>query len=152
MPIRSIIFVCLGNICRSPLALGIARKICQEHALKLKLDSAGTGAWHVGEPPCEGSILIANKRGIDLSTHRARKIKDKDIEDFDLIVAMDSRNLSDLKALGFPREKLLLLGEVAHEGADVPDPYHFRGEEGFVRVFEMIHEGVLALFEHYKII
>lgn len=142
---RSILFVCLGNICRSPLAEGIARSLAHQGGMEIRIDSAGTGGWHQGEPPCEGSQAIARKRGVDISALRARQVRSIDAEEFELIIAMDRGNLSDLKRFGFPLEKLFLLGEFGLEGADIPDPYHYRGEEGFIKVYEMIERGVEEL-------
>lgn len=85
---NSIIFVCLGNICRSPIAEGIARKIAAEKNLNINIDSAGTGSWHVGEAPCENSIKVAKQNGIDIASYKARKVTQKDFELFDLIVAL----------------------------------------------------------------
>ena len=125
-----ILFVCLGNICRSPLAEGIARSLSNEHIF----DSAGTGHWHIGEPPCKRSILIAKRKGIDISSLRARQITKDDLCKWDKVIAMDSKNLRDLKAMGFDAQMLL--------DKDVPDPYFFDGDEGMDEIFEMIKEGV----------
>ncbi|CAE10399.1 low molecular weight protein-tyrosine-phosphatase [Wolinella succinogenes] len=152
MSVRSILFVCLGNICRSPLAEGIARNLAEYEGVELELDSAGTGAWHRGELPCEGSVRIAQKRGVDISMLRARQVREEDASRFDLIIAMDQNNLSDLKRFGFPQEKLFLLGEFGLAGQDIPDPYHYRGEEGFEKVFEMIEEGVKTLLKNHGLL
>ena len=125
-----ILFVCLGNICRSPLAEGIARSLSNEHIF----DSAGTGHWHIGESPCDKSILIAKRKGIDISSLRARQITKDDLGKWDKVIAMDSKNLRDLKAMGFDAQMLL--------DKDVPDPYFFDGDEGMDEIFEMIKEGV----------
>jgi protein-tyrosine phosphatase len=142
---QSVLFVCLGNICRSPLAEGIAQKIAQERALSVLVDSAGTGDWHIGETPCEHSIKVAKIHGIDISTLRARQVTKEDIEKFELIVALDSKNFSDLKAMG--AKNLVKLGNYGYEGADVPDPYFFDGFEGFHKVYEMIEVCVNNLFK-----
>jgi len=126
-----ILFVCLGNICRSPLAEGIARSLSSEHIF----DSAGTGHWHIGEPPCKKSQLIAKRKGIDISDLRARQISKDDIGKWDKVIAMDSKNLADLKAMGFKNAQMLL-------DKDVPDPYFFDGEEGMDEIYEMIKTGV----------
>ncbi|MGP1449972.1 MAG: low molecular weight protein-tyrosine-phosphatase [Wolinella sp.] len=142
---KSILFVCLGNICRSPLAEGVARRIVSENGLFLRVDSAGTSGWHAGEAPCDGSINVAKHHGIDISALRSRQVNASDIDEFDLLVAMDKQNLSDL-ARNFPREKLALLGDFGLDGADVPDPYHYHDGDGFLKVFEMIERGVMGLF------
>ena len=126
-----ILFVCLGNICRSPLAEGIARSLSDEHIF----DSAGTGHWHIGEAPCQKSQLIAKRKGIDISNLKARQISKDDIGKWDKVIAMDSKNLADLKAMGFENAKMLL-------DIDVPDPYFFDGDDGMDEIYEMIKKGV----------
>jgi protein-tyrosine phosphatase len=128
-----ILFVCLGNICRSPLAEGIARSLSNEHIF----DSAGTGHWHIGEAPCQKSQLIAKRKGIDISSLRARQITKEDLGKWDKVIAMDSKNLRDLKAMGFDAQMLL--------DKDVPDPYFFDGDDGMDEIFEMIKKGVEKL-------
>lgn len=145
--INSILMVCLGNICRSPLAEGIARKICEEQNLDLTIDSCGTGAWHIGKPPCEGSIKVAELNGIDISSLRARQLKKNDATQFDLIVAMDESNYNDILATGFPKDKVLKLGNFGAGGADVPDPYYFSDFEGFHMVYNMVDSCMRELFE-----
>lgn len=141
---KSVIFVCLGNICRSPLAEGIAKKIAQEHKIDIKIDSAGTGDWHVGEPPCEGSIKVAQMHGIDISHLRARQFTKEDIELYDLIVVLDENNKLDVKKLG--AKNIEKLGCFAYECQDVPDPYFFDGFDGFLEVYKMIDICVNNLF------
>lgn len=134
---KKILFVCLGNICRSPLAEGVAQKLIAEQNLPCYVESAGTGNWHLGEAPCENSIKIARNHGIDISDQRARSISKLDITTFDYVIAMDTQNQSDLKAFGF--ETVYRLGEFGnYQGADVPDPYFFKGFEGFEKVYDMI--------------
>jgi len=141
---QSVLFVCLGNICRSPLAEGIAKSKAKKMALSIVIDSAGTGDWHLGEPPCENSIKVARMHGIDISTLRARQVTKEDLEQFDLIVALDESNLMNLKKMG--AQNLVKLGNYGYEGADVPDPYFFDGFEGFLEVFKMIDVCVNNLF------
>ncbi len=126
-----ILFVCLGNICRSPLAEGIARSLSDEHIF----DSAGTGHWHIGEAPCQKSQLIAKRKGIDISNLKGRQISKDEVGKWDKVIAMDSKNLADLKAMGFENAKMLL-------DIDVPDPYFFDGDEGMDEIYEMIKKGV----------
>lgn len=133
---RSVLFVCLGNICRSPLAEGIAKKIIQEKDLAIIVDSAGTGDWHIGEHPCPNSIKVAAKYGVDISLLVARQVQKEDIEKFDMIVAMDEQNAQDLKRMG--AKNVVKLGDYGYNGADVPDPYFFHGFEGFEKVYHMI--------------
>ena len=140
---KSIIFVCLGNICRSPIAEGIAKKIIKENLLDIEVDSAGTGDWHVGENPCPNSVKVAKNNGIDISKAVSRQIKKSDLKKFDLIVALDSQNYTDLKALG--AKNPVKLGDFGYSGADVPDPYFFEWFEGFDEVFKMCEECVKNL-------
>jgi len=142
---RSILFVCLGNICRSPIADGIANALAREYDLELFIDSAALGPWHVGNPPCENSIKVAAKYGIDVAGLRAREVTDED-RSFDLIVAMDENNLRELEARGF--KNVIKLGRYAgYENACVPDPYFFNGFAGFEKVWEMIDTCVRDMFE-----
>jgi len=143
--ITSIIFVCLGNICRSPLADGIAKKYSQENGLKLNIDSAGTGDWHVGENPCRNSVVVAKNNGVDISKLISRQVTKEDLDSFDLVVALDDKNLSDLSSLG--AKNLVKLGDFGYDGADVPDPYFFNGFEGFDKVYDMIHTCVINLIK-----
>lgn len=143
--INSIIFVCLGNICRSPIAEGIAKQYIKQKNLDVKIYSAGTGSWHVGEPPCENSIKVAKQNGIDISTQRAMQFTSKDLNKYDLIVGLDNSNVSNLKKLG--ATEVLKLGDFGYKGQDVPDPYFFEGFEGFDKVFEMIDICVRNLIE-----
>ncbi len=133
---QSVLFVCLGNICRSPIAEGVARKLIEEVGRSITVDSAGTGSWHVGEAPCKHSIAVARNHDVDISSLRARQVKKSDFAAFDLIVALDQNNYRDLKALGCTN--LVKLGDYGYNGADVPDPYFFDGFEGFENVYTMI--------------
>lgn len=132
-----ILFVCLGNICRSPLAHGIAEQIVNQNKLEFLIDSAGTSDWHKGEAPCENSIKIADQHHVDISRQRSRPIAKEDITSFDHVVAMDRQNKKDLEAFGF--SNIHLLGDFAdYNGKDVPDPYFFDGFEGFEHVYNMV--------------
>jgi len=143
--VTSVIFVCLGNICRSPLAEGVARRLADERGVRLRIDSAGTGDWHVGEPPCEHSVRVARAHGIDISGLRARRVTPQDLERFDLVIALDAKNYNDLKRMG--ARTLEKLGAYGHGGEDVPDPYFFPGYEGFEKVFAMVEACVTELFD-----
>ncbi|MDM5264444.1 low molecular weight phosphotyrosine protein phosphatase [Sulfurovum sp. XTW-4] len=132
-----ILFVCLGNICRSPLAHGVAEHIVNTKGLELFIDSAGTSDWHKGEAPCEHSIKVAKQYNIDISQQHSRPIIQEDITSFNYIVAMDKQNKSDLEAFGF--SNVYLLGDFGdYQGGDVPDPYFFEGFEGFDHVYNMV--------------
>lgn len=145
--VSSILFVCLGNICRSPLAEGIARELAKKEGLELKIDSAGTSAWHINEPPCEKSILIAEKYGIDISSLRGRQINVYSDLDFDLVVAMDRKNYSDILSLGFDKGKVVLIGDFGLQGRDIPDPYHYRDLEGFEEIYKMLKSAITQLLK-----
>jgi protein-tyrosine phosphatase len=143
---KKVLFVCLGNICRSPLAEGVARSLASKYGLDLQIDSAGTSNWHEGEPPCDRSIAVAARHGVDISSQRSRPIAHSDLDSFYDVIAMDRSNLSDLEAFGF--KNVTLIGTYGgYEGADVPDPYHFHGSEGFEAVYEMIETCVRDLLE-----
>lgn len=142
-----ILFVCLGNICRSPLAEGIAKEISKIKNLEFEVDSAGTSSWHEGEVPCADSIKIARMHHVDISKLRARQVKRTDKEIFDIVVAMDTANKKKLETMGF--RNVYLLGEFAdYLGADVPDPYFFDTfDEGIKNVYTMIERCVTDLIE-----
>lgn len=132
-----ILFVCLGNICRSPLAHGVAEKIVTSKKLSFLIDSAGTSDWHQGEAPCENSIEIAGQYDIDITQQRSRPVTKEDISRFNYVIALDHQNKTDLEAFGF--EQVYLLGDYGDfHGEDVPDPYFFPGFEGFDKVYNMI--------------
>ncbi len=149
-PISTILFVCLGNICRSPLAQAIAQDIISKHNLNIKVDSAGTGNWHIDEPPCENSQKVAQQNSLDISKYKARQVTKKDFKTFDLIIGLDNSNISNLKKLGC--QNPLLLGDFGFDGEDVPDPYFFDGFEGFTTVYSMIETCVNQLFQEYNLI
>lgn len=142
---KSILFVCLGNICRSPLAQGIAEKLIYEKGLAIKVDSAGTGDWHIGESPCEHSIKVASLNGVYISEQKGRQVNKSDFLTYDLIVALDQSNYDNLKKMG--AKDLIKLGHFGHNNEDVPDPFFFPGFEGFDKVFDMIESCVIKLIE-----
>ena len=134
---KKILFVCLGNICRSPLAHGIAQDIATKQNLRIEVDSAGTSHWHEGEAPCAHSIEIARHHSIDISQQHSRPITKEDIDTYDYVIAMDKQNKLDMETFGF--KQIYLLGDYGfYKGADVPDPYYFKGLEGFEKVYSMI--------------
>jgi len=146
-----VLFVCLGNICRSPTAEGIFRDLVERHGLgrEIATDSAGTGDWHVGQPPDSHAQAEALKRSIDISRLRARQVCVDDFRDFDHMIAMDRRNYAALDALrpAGARVQLKLLLEFAPAlgRLDVPDPY-YGGAGGFARVIDMIELAARGLF------
>ena len=150
---KSVLFVCLGNICRSPTAEGVFLRRAEEAGLgeRLRVDSAGTGAWHVGKAPDARAQQAARERGYDLSRLRARQVKARDFEEFDLILAMDRSNLEDLRALCPPRLRsrveLFLSYAQGEKDEEVPDPY-YGGGDGFQQVLDLVErasDGLLAV-------
>lgn len=149
-----ILFVCLGNICRSPLAEGVFLHRAAERGMSgaVRVDSAGTGAWHVGNLPDPRSRDVATRNGVSLPG-RARQVRESDFHDFDLIVAMDTDNLQTLERLredSHGGAKLHLFREFDDEAAgdlDVPDPY-YGGPEGFDEVFRMVDRAAGGLLDH----
>jgi protein-tyrosine phosphatase len=146
-PINSILFVCLGNICRSPLAEGVFRDVWGQCGRAMLLDSAATSSWEVGSAPDPRSIAVAVRHGVDIAAQRARKVAPEDFSRFDLILGMDRSNVADLKALApsTTRDRIHLFLEFA-EGRprDVPDPY-YDGPEAFASVYRMIRDASEAL-------
>jgi len=137
---RRVLFVCMGNICRSPTAEGVMRHLLRERGLEdaIEVASAGTGGWHVGDPPDARSTEAARRRGI-LLEGAAQQVSRADFDRYDLLVAMDRSNLRDLLALapdGDARAKVRLL----LDDADVPDPY-YGGPSGFDDVLDLVTEG-----------
>ncbi|TNF03147.1 MAG: low molecular weight phosphotyrosine protein phosphatase [Gammaproteobacteria bacterium] len=152
-PIR-VLFVCLGNICRSPTAHGIFEKMVRESGLEeqILIDSAGTGDWHIGRPPDRRASAAALDRGHDLSHLRARQVRPEDFRDFDYILAMDEQNLWDLKALALPDfdGHLGLFLDFGHSGLkEVPDPY-YGGEENFAQVLDLVEDAASGLLSHLR--
>ncbi|AWI33995.1 low molecular weight protein-tyrosine-phosphatase [Helicobacter apodemus] len=144
--INAILFVCLGNICRSPLAEGIARDLAQKRGMDLKIDSAGTSGWHIGESPDSRSIEVAKNNGIDISCLKGRKVNAYNDDSFDLIVAMDRQNYQDLLRF-FSKDKVVLMGDYGLEGRDIPDPYHYKDLEGFKKIYEMLYLAINRLYD-----
>ena len=149
-----VLFVCLGNICRSPTAEGVFCALVNREGLSeiISVDSAGVGKWHVGEPPDHRATAKAKARGIDISSQRARQVNSSDFNLFDYVIAMDQKNYFDLSLL-CPSEnnrlyKFLQFAPNAHI-SDVPDPY-YGGENGFDDVFDLIEAASFGLLEDIK--
>jgi len=139
--------VCLGNICRSPLAEGIMKQKATENGLEWTVDSAGTGGWHAGELPDRRSIAMARKKGVDISDQRARQFQSVDFERFDKIFVMDTQNMSDVLRLASSeahRGKVELMLDQIHPGLhrSVPDSYY--DDNGFEEVFDMLDQACSA--------
>jgi protein-tyrosine phosphatase len=154
----NILFVCLGNICRSPTAHGVFQRLVDHHRLRhaIHTDSAGTGDWHIGRAPDQRATAAARKRGYDLSVLRARQVSAADFSRFDYILAMDAQNLRDLQILrpaNFAGELDLFLhyasSYVHKDGghlSEVPDPY-YGGDDGFEQVLDLIEDAAQGLLQ-----
>ena len=144
---RSVLFVCTGNICRSPTAEAVLRHLAKEEGIELHVQSAGIGDWHVGHPPDERAQKHAKTRGYDLSALRARQVKPTDFEEFDLILAMDRGHLRALERMAPPghRQKIRLFAAAG----DVPDPY-YGGPEGFEKVLDLVEATCRDLLQDLK--
>lgn len=145
---RSILFVCLGNICRSPTAEGVLVRLAAEAGLDLEIDSAGTGNWHAGEPPCPGMVRAAAGAGYDISGLRARQLTRADFARFDLMIAMDAQNLADI-ARARPegaRARARLFTDFAPEtgATEVPDAYYTEDYQGALDLIETCAAGLVA--------
>lgn len=150
-----VLFVCLGNICRSPTADGIFRELVIREKLeqKITVDSAGTGGWHIGKAPDSRTVAAAKKRGYDLSSLRARQVSAIDFDEFDYVLAMDHNNLRDLHALK-PVHYSGHLGLFLDFGSrkhhrEVPDPY-YGDDGGFELVLDLVEEAAQGLLSHIR--
>ena len=147
-----VLMVCLGNICRSPLAEGILQHLIDKEGLDWEVDSAGTSNWHAGDRPDSRSIAEAAKHSIDISRQRSRHFKAKDFADFDLIYVMDSHNYNDVIALAPDQSSMdkveLILNEI-HPGRNeqVPDPYYI---DGFDKVYAMLYTACEKVVAKYS--
>jgi len=148
-----VLFVCLGNICRSPTAEAVFRAVAAREApdLNIEIDSAGTAGYHIGEPPDARSQEAARRRGYDLSALRARIVAAEDFEQFDFILAMDRENLDELqrRAPVSARERIRLFLEFAADGGveEVPDPY-YGGPNGFEEVLDLVEAASRGFLQH----
>lgn len=147
-----ILLVCLGNICRSPMAEGILRDMIRKQGLRWSTDSAGTSDYHTGEAPDKRAVKAMRDRGIDISDLRARQLRSRDFEEFDLLLAMDASNLRNMRAVApsaalAEKAKLIMDFAPDHALREVPDPY-FGGDEGFVEVYDMLSVACANLLKH----
>jgi len=146
----AVLFVCMGNICRSPTAEGVFRHhaIAAGHAERMLIDSAGTHAYHVGEPPDRRAVAAAERRGISLQDIRARRVSEDDFERFDHIIAMDEDNLARLQEQSPEHQSKvrLLLEFSSRDEREVPDPY-YGGAAGFERVLDLVDEASRGFLE-----
>jgi|SRR6185437_7823951 len=148
----NIVFVCLGNICRSPLAEGIFLKMLKDEQLESKfyVDSAGTSAYHLGEQPDARSCEVAENHGITLF-HEGRQLNYSDLHKFDYIIAMDNNNYRGIKALGEAKGQVILMRDfdTQGQGKDVPDPY-YGGKDGFEEVYQICYRSCKNLLDYIK--
>ena len=153
--VKRILFICMGNICRSPSAEGVFRHVLATQApdLQIEIDSAGTHDYHVGAPPDRRAIEAARRRGIDLSQLRARIVVAEDFAAYDLILAMDEENLQELRrrAPAAHRERIRLMMDFAPQAASrhVPDPY-YGGAQGFEEVLDLLEEAAQGLLAELR--
>ena len=150
----SVLFVCMGNICRSPIAQGIFEKVVRMQGLESEIfvDSAGTGSWNIGEPPDDRGQKSAWRRGYDLGSQRARRLDPLDCEKFDYILAMDEENYRTIDALcrrSDTEVRLILDYAPDPEVREVPDPY-FGGSEGFEYVLNLLEPAIEALLNDIR--
>ena len=159
MPVFRVLFICMGNICRSPTAHGVFARYLRDHApdLDVEVDSAGTHDYHVGSPPDRRSIAAAARRGVDLRSQRARLLSASDFQQYDLIVAMDRLNRAVLleRSPAAYHDRVRLLMEFAgvaatdDEQLDVPDPY-YGGAVGFERVLDLVEQAAEGLLREIR--
>ncbi|QSX35439.1 low molecular weight phosphotyrosine protein phosphatase [Shewanella avicenniae] len=145
--INSLLFVCLGNICRSPTAEAVARAKAREMGLNLTIDSAGTTGHHQGEGPDRRSRAAGERRGIDFSGISSRKVLDEDFAKFDLILAADSQNLADLRArcpAEYQHKLVMIMAFANSKVREVPDPY-YGGKDGFEKVLDLLDDAMTGL-------
>jgi len=146
-----ILMICLGNICRSPLAEGILKHLCTEKKLNWEIDSCGTGGWHIGNQPDRRSLTVALKNGIDLSNQKARQINKTDLEHYDFLITMDQDNYNTVKRMANSKqaEKIHLLNNFSKPGMNeaVIDPYY--DDALFESVFQQIYIACEAIIKQY---
>jgi protein-tyrosine phosphatase len=146
-----ILFVCLGNICRSPMAEAVMRHLIEREGLKDRVivDSAGTGSWHIGKPPHAGTRRALDRRGIPWDGIRARRITAKDLDEFDYIICMDTDNRRDVERIGRGRARVMSFMELVGDAGspDVPDPYY---TGNFEEVYELVEKGCGELLRRIR--
>ena len=146
-----ILFVCLGNICRSPSAEAVTRARASKARLDVEIDSAGTAGWHIGNPPYEAMQLAAIRRGYDMSSLRARQFSARDFAEFDLIIGMDAQNMADIERqrpeTSDTPVRLMTDYAQASGMSEVPDPYYTRDFDGALDLIEAAADGLIAMFQ-----
>ncbi len=151
----SVLFVCLGNICRSPTAHAVFRKLVEDQGLadQIEIDSAGTAAYHVGKHPDTRSMEVARQRGIEMMDLRARKVDFGDFYQYDYVLAMDDENYYNLKEMAlaehYDKIQMFLDYSAEFDEREVPDPY-YGGQQGFNHVFDLVTSASEGLLEHIR--
>ena len=147
-----VLMVCLGNICRSPVAEGVMKAKAKEHGLNIQVDSAGTSGWHNGELPDSRSMANAKENGVDISNQRSRRVTLSDFEEFDVLYAMDESNYNNLLNMSpekYHHKVKMILNEVhSGENISVPDPYY--GNDGFQLVYDLLNEACDKIANNLK--
>lgn len=147
-----ILMVCLGNICRSPMAHGLLQHKVHGMGLNWQVDSAGTSNWHENELPDQRAIACMKRHGVDITYQRSRPVIAEDFQEFDILYAMDTSNYDNLMKMARNEEEMnkvkLLLSEVFPEGGEVPDPY-YGGDSGFEKVFKMLDQATDKVIRRY---
>jgi len=147
-----VLFVCLGNICRSPLAEVVVKSVAKQRNLEeYHFESAGTGDWHIGKPADPRSAAKAQEKGLDLSRHSAQQITSRNCNSWDWLIAMDADNRSNLLRMGVPESRILMMRQFENKDdiADVPDPY-YGGAHGFEDAYQMLVANAEALLDHLE--
>ncbi|MDQ3506438.1 MAG: low molecular weight phosphotyrosine protein phosphatase [Actinomycetota bacterium] len=148
-----VLFVCLGNICRSPVAQGVFEELVKREGLddEIFADSAGTGTWHLGHPPDERAAESALRRGLDISSQKARRLSPDDFDRFDYVLTMDKENFRKVSSMASGEAEVRPFLDYAKDSpeSEVPDPY-FGGGRGFERVLDLVEEASEGLLEEIK--
>lgn len=143
-----IVFICLGNICRSPLAEAVAKKYVQEHNKKnIEISSAGTADWHIGKTPCPKSMLVAKNFNLDISGYRGYQITNSNAKNYDYLIAVDQSTYSHTKAFDIDNDKVFKLGYFGLNNADIPDTYYIESQEEINNVYNMIEKSVYSFMD-----
>lgn len=147
---KKVLFVCLGNICRSPIAEGLLRDYAIKNMLNIEVDSAGTGNWHIGEAPHEKSIRVCKEHNVDISKLRARQIRPDEINYYDMVICFDKQNFVDITELSPKSDNIYKIGEFGLDDQDVPDPYFEDTKEAFLKAYEMIEQTIPEICKELK--
>lgn len=145
--INSVLFVCSGDVCRSPLAKAIATKMAKDRDAVLRIDSAATSNCHIGDAPCVNAIKVAAMNSLDISSHKARLVDPKLDNEFDLVIGFDVNNIEDLKKLGITN--VVKLGNFGLNGNDILDPYFSNSLANFISMYDLIKQALEGIFDEF---